>query len=180
MTLLDFGTRLALAFSTSCIVIIHHRLRHHRLEERILGHHRENGFRRFSASSVRFCSRVRFRRSSMALSARKSAPRSPTYLTDKMQVIAGEITPTTIRAAVDNAFPTFPEFLRDWIAGAISPDLIDNSLASLVNSIQPAIKSSRVARHQLHRLVLWVDHRVLPAQDIGSHDHEFANHQTDR
>jgi uncharacterized membrane protein required for colicin V production len=64
-----------------------------------------------------------------------------TYLTEKMSVIAGEITPTSIRTAVDNAFPTFPEFLREWIAGAISPDLIDNSLASLVNSIQPAIKS---------------------------------------
>jgi uncharacterized membrane protein required for colicin V production len=64
-----------------------------------------------------------------------------TYLTEKMSVIAGEITPTSIRAAVDSAFPTFPEFLREWIAGAISPDLIDNSLASLVNSIQPAIKS---------------------------------------
>lgn len=63
------------------------------------------------------------------------------YLTEKMSVIAGEITPTTIRDAVDNAFPTFPEFLREWIAGAISPDLIDNTLNSLVESIQPAIKS---------------------------------------
>jgi uncharacterized membrane protein required for colicin V production len=63
------------------------------------------------------------------------------YLTDKMSVIAGEITPATIRTAGDNAFPTFPEFLREWIAGAISPDLIDNTLSSLVNSIQPAIKS---------------------------------------
>lgn len=63
------------------------------------------------------------------------------YLTEKMSVIAGEINPTTIRAAVDNAFPTFPEFLKEWIAGAISPDLIDNTLNSLVESIQPAIKS---------------------------------------
>lgn len=63
------------------------------------------------------------------------------YLTEKMSVIAGEITPGTIRTAVDNAFPTFPEFLREWIAGAISPDLIDNTLSSLVDSIQPAIKS---------------------------------------
>jgi len=63
------------------------------------------------------------------------------YLTEKMSVIAGEITPATIRTAVDNAFPTFPEFLREWIAGAISPDLIDNTLSSLVDSIQPAIKS---------------------------------------
>jgi hypothetical protein len=43
-----------------------------------------------------------------------------TYLTDKMSVIAGEITDID-SSAVDNAFPTFPEFLREWIAGAISP-----------------------------------------------------------
>lgn len=57
------------------------------------------------------------------------------FLNEKLGTIAAGITPDTIQESVQQAFPTFPKFLQDLIAGAISPDVINQGVESIINSL---------------------------------------------
>ena len=63
------------------------------------------------------------------------------FLQEKLGTIAAGMTPDTIRSSVVEAFPTFPSFLHDLIAGAISPEVIADGVDSIIQSLVNPVTS---------------------------------------
>jgi uncharacterized membrane protein required for colicin V production len=64
-----------------------------------------------------------------------------TFLVEKIGNLTSAFTPETIRESVVEAFPTFPSFLHDMIAGAITPEMVADGTNSIINTLQPMLTS---------------------------------------
>ncbi|MDP2425332.1 MAG: CvpA family protein [Candidatus Izemoplasmatales bacterium] len=63
------------------------------------------------------------------------------FLVEKIGNLTSAFTPETIRESVVEAFPTFPAFLHDMIAGAITPEMVADGTSSIINTLQPMLTS---------------------------------------